>query len=399
MSLLEEIKERSEQLHQDTIETRRHLHMHPELSFQEYETSKFIKQKLEEIGINDIEQKADTGWVALIKGKNPANKSVALRADFDALPITETNDIDYKSKNVGVMHACGHDVHTASLITSAKILNDLKEHFNGTVKLIFQPGEEKAPGGASIMIREGALENPRPDAILGQHVMPFIPAGKIGFRTGKYMASADELYITVKGKGGHGAVPEKTVDPVVIAAQLITALQQLISRNCSPKNPSVLTIGKVIADGATNVIPNQVYMEGTFRALDEEWRSYAHKRIEELVYSLTKGMGGDATLEIRKGYPYLENQPALTNRSRQAAEVFLGKENVVDLDLWMAGEDFAFYTHHVDGCFYRLGTGNEAKGTTHSVHTPNFNIDEDALKLSPGLMVWLALEELKHRQM
>jgi len=390
----QKIKELARRFHSYAVEVRHHLHMHPELSFQEYETSKFIREKLAEIGIDKIYQKADTGWVAFIEGQNPGKKTIALRADIDALPISEANEVPYKSKNEGIMHACGHDVHSASLLTSAKILNEIKSTFEGTIKLIFQPGEERAPGGASIMIKEGVLENPKPKSIFGQHVMPFIPVGKVGFRPGKYMASADELYITVKGKGGHAAVPEKNIDPIVITAQLITALQQVISRNCPPKNPSVLSIGKVIAEGATNVIPNEVYLEGTFRALDEEWRTKGHELIEKIARGVVEGFDGELALEIKKGYPYLENNVELTQRAKGFAEEYLGSDNVVDLDIWMAGEDFAFYTHHVDGCFYRLGTGNESKGITSSVHTPTFDIDEESLEIGPGLMAWMALNEL-----
>jgi amidohydrolase len=339
---------------------------------------------------------ADTGLVAIIEGINPAKKVVALRADMDALPIIETNEVDYKSKNHGVMHACGHDVHTASLLATAKILQNLKNEFEGTVKLVFQPGEEKAPGGASLMIKQGVLQNPDPKSMLGQHVAPQIPVGKIGFREGMYMASTDELYITVIGKGGHGAMPDICIDPVLITAHIIVALQQIISRNKDPRHPSVLSFGKVIANGATNVIPNYVKVEGTFRCMNEDWRADGLAKMKKMAEGMAEAMGGTCQFEIVKGYPYLENEPLLTRRMKAAAIEYMGTENVIDLDLWMAGEDFAFYTHFVDSCFYRLGTRNEAKGITAGVHTPNFNIDEDALEIGPGLMAWLALEELKY---
>lgn len=380
----------------DTIRIRRHLHAHPELSFQEENTVAFVADTLRSIGVDTIEPKAKTGLVALIEGKNPAKKVVALRADMDALPITEANDVPYKSTRTGVMHACGHDVHTSSLLGTARILNDLKDSFEGTVKLLFQPGEEKVPGGASMMIADNALANPRPAAIMGQHVMPLIPVGKVGFRKGMYMASADELYLTVKGKGGHGAMPETLVDPVLISAHILVALQQVVSRKADPKTPSVLSFGRVMAEGATNVIPNEVKIEGTFRTLNEDWRKKAHEQMIRIATGIAEGMGGSVDFEVRRGYPFLKNEPELTERSIQAAKAYLGEENVVDLDIWMAAEDFSYYTQEMDGCFYRLGTRNEARGIVSGVHTPTFDIDEDALGLSTGLMAWLALEELNH---
>ncbi len=396
MMLKDKIKSLAKAYKEEVIANRRHLHSHPELSYQEFETAKYVASKLEEIGISDLEQKANTGWTALIKGKNPEKKVVALRADMDALPIIEANDVSYKSQNPGVMHACGHDAHTASLLGAAKILNEVKDQFEGTIKLIFQPGEEVAPGGASYMIKDGALENPKPAGIIGQHVMPFIPAGKVGFRQGIYMASADEIYITVKGKGGHGAMPETLIDPVLIASHMIVALQQVVSRAASPKIPSVLSFGKVEALGATNVIPNEVKIQGTFRTLNEDWRAKAHEKMLSIAKGLVEGMGGEVDFEIRKGYPFLKNDPELTARATDAAKAYLGEENVVDLDIWMAAEDFAYYSQEIDGCFYRLGTRNEAKGIISGVHTPTFDIEEDALEIGAGLMAWLAVAELEN---
>ncbi|MBL0341419.1 MAG: amidohydrolase [Bacteroidetes bacterium] len=396
MSLLDKIKQLSNNYLNDVIASRRHLHMHPELSFHEVKTSEFVWNKLEEIGIADKQHIAGTGIVALIKGKNPDKKTVALRADMDALPIVEANDVPYKSQNAGVMHACGHDAHTSSLLGAARILNDLKGEFEGTIKLIFQPGEEKLPGGASMMIKEGVLENPTPNGVIGQHVMPMIDAGKVGFRSGVYMASTDEIYVTVKGKGGHGAMPHLNIDPVLIAAHLIVALQQIVSRNANPIMPSVLSFGKIIANGATNVIPNEVYIEGTFRTLDEKWRDEAHRKIIKLAHAVVEGMGGTVDFEIRKGYPVLVNNPELTANSKKAAQEYLGKENVLDLDIWMAAEDFAFYSQQSRACFYRLGTRNESRGIISSVHTPTFDIEEKALETGMGLMSWLALSELSH---
>jgi len=393
--LLQKIKELSARFFDNTVKNRRHLHMHPELSFQEFKTSEFVWKELEASGISEKKKMADTGVVALIRGKNPSKKTIALRADMDALPITEANNVDYRSLNAGVMHACGHDVHTSSLLGAAKILNELKDQFEGSVKLIFQPGEEKLPGGASVMIREGVLKDPVPSAVLGQHVMPMIETGKVGFRQGIYMASTDEIYVTVKGKGGHGAMPHLNIDPVLISSHIIIALQQIVSRNASPIMPTVLSFGKVIANGATNVIPNEVYMEGTFRTLDENWRAEGHILMKKMAESIAEGMGGKCDFEIRKGYPVLHNNPELTSSSRKGAEEYLGKENVVDLDIWMAAEDFAFYSQQTRACFYRLGTGNKARGITSSVHTPTFDIDEKALETGMGLMAWLAVKELE----
>jgi amidohydrolase len=392
--LKDRIKSLAQAYKQEVIDLRRHLHSHPELSFKEFQTAAFVAEKLKAIGITEIESKATTGWSALIKGKTPEKKVVALRADMDALPIIEANEVPYKSQNPGVMHACGHDAHTASLLGAAKILHEVRDQFEGTIKLIFQPGEEIIPGGASLMIKDKVLENPRPNYILGQHVMPMIPAGKVGFRSGLYMASADELYLTIKGKGGHGAMPETFIDPVLISAHLLVALQQIVSRVANPKIPSVLSFGRVEALGATNIIPNEVKIQGTFRTLDEAWRAKAHEKMRQIAEGIVEGMGGQLDFEIRKGYPFLKNNPELTARSVAAAQTYLGAENVLDLDIWMASEDFAYFSQEIDGCFYRLGTRNEARGITSGVHTPTFDIEEEALEIGAGLMAWLAVSEL-----
>ena len=388
------IKQKAEEQFNSIVEVRRHLHKHPELSFNEHKTSAYVAEQLDKAGIPYKNKIAGTGLVALIEGKNASKKIIALRADMDALPIQEANDVPYKSVNDGVMHACGHDVHTSSLIGAGKILSELKSQFEGTVKLIFQPAEEKLPGGASLMIKEGALENPKPSGIIGQHVMPLIETGKVGFRSGVYMASTDEIYVTVKGKGGHGAMPHLNIDPVLITSHIIVSLQQIVSRNANPTMPSVLSFGKVIANGATNVIPNEVYLEGTFRTLDEKWRNDAHDKMKAMAEQIAKAMGGECEFNIKRGYPALINEEKITARSRSYAVEYLGKENVVDLDIWMAAEDFAFYSQIADACFYRLGTRNEARGITSSVHTPTFDVDEDALKTGMGLMAYLALKEL-----
>lgn len=392
------IKERVRQLAQeiqaDSIAIRRHLHQHPELSFQEYETSAFVKAQLDKLGI-PYRAMADTGVVGEITGTlSPSDRVVALRGDMDALPIQEVDGRPYGSKNAGVMHACGHDAHTASLLGAARILQELRPHFAGTVRLIFQPAEERLPGGASQMIKEGVLENPKPEAVIGQHVMPLIPAGKVGFRAGKYMASTDELYMTIWGRGGHGAQPHQNIDPVLVTAHILTALQQVVSRFADPRIPSVLSFGKVIADGATNVVPNQVYLEGTFRTMDEAWRKEAHKRMRSIAEGIAGSMGASCDLEIRRGYPFLVNEENLTRQTRGFAEEYLGSENVLDLDIWMAAEDFAYYSQVSDACFYRLGTGNAERGITAAVHTPTFDIDESALETGTGLFAYIALRRL-----
>jgi amidohydrolase len=394
MSLLSFIQEQSQAYVGEVVRMRRHLHAHPELSYQEHETAKYVAEKLRSYGLQPQVGIAGTGVVALIEGKNPGSKSIALRADMDALPIHEINSTEYKSKNAGVMHACGHDVHTSSLLGTAYILSKATEKFNGTVKLIFQPGEEKNPGGASLMIKEGVLDKPRPSSIIGQHVMPLIPAGKVGFREGMYMASSDEIYLKVIGKGGHGAAPELAIDPVVIASHIIVALQQVISRNASPKQPTVLTFGRIIGEGATNIIPDEVNIAGTFRALNEEWREAGLQKIMKMARLIAEAMGGRCEVELSRGYPYLENNRELTRRIKSSAIAYLGTENVVDIDVTLGSEDFAYYSHVVPASFYRLGTRNEAKGISSYVHTPTFDIDEDALKIGPGLMAWMAVEEL-----
>ena len=389
----DKIQALSNKIFDQVVGYRQHLHSNPELSFKEFETSAFIKKLLTDWGI-PFSDMANTGVVGVIKGDLPSDKIIALRADMDALPILEANKKPYVSKNAGVMHACGHDVHSSSLLGSAYILNSLKAEFGGTIKLIFQPGEEVLPGGASIMIKEGVLENPKPQSIIGQHVMPLIETGKVGFRSGIYMASTDELYVTVHGKGGHGAQPHQNIDPVLIASHIIIALQQIVSRNADPRLPSVLSFGKVQANGATNIIPNEVKIEGTFRTLNEEWRKEAKRLMKKMAEGIAESMGGSCDFRIMDGYPYLINEEKLTANARGFAEDYLGKENVVDLDIWMAAEDFAYYSQVTDACFYRLGTGNKEKGTTYSVHTPNFDIDEDALRTSTGLMAYVALKQL-----
>lgn len=377
----------------EIIEIRRHLHAHPELSFEEYKTSEFIASKLKTYQIPFTAGVVKTGIVALIEGKNPSKKVIALRADLDALPITEANSCEYKSQNIGVMHACGHDVHSASLLGAAKILNEVKNEFEGTIKLIFQPGEEKLPGGASLMIKEGVLENPHAQGIFGQHVFPTMEAGKVGFRNGMYMASTDEIYITVKGKGGHAAMPKDYNSPLLIASRILLELNKAFMQEEQPA-PTVLAFGKIVGNGATNVIPDEVYIEGTFRTLNEDWRAKAKIKMKALAESIAKEMGGACDYVIENGYPFLVNDDATTTRARAAAEAYLGKENVEELALRMTAEDFAFYSQKIPACFYRLGTANKARGIVSGVHTATFDIDEKALEIGAGLMAWLAVNEL-----
>ncbi|MFN8291113.1 MAG: M20 family metallopeptidase [Chitinophagaceae bacterium] len=383
-----QIKELAGKYAPEFINIRHHLHANPELSYQEFETSKFVQSKLAEFGI-PFEIKATTGVVGLIKGKNPGSRIMALRADMDALPILEENDIPYKSTRPGVMHACGHDVHTTCLLGAAKILQELKDQWEGTVKLIFQPGEEKNPGGASLMIRDGVLENPRPQGILALHVHTGMEVGQLSFRSGQVMASADELYFTVKGKGGHAASPHLAVDPILIASHLVIALQQVISRNNNPFNPSVLSISSFNGGNTTNVIPNEVKLMGTFRAMDEEWRFKAHALITRVAADLVHSMGGELDLHIDVGYPCVRNNEQLTLHAMNRAKEYLGEANVSETELRMGAEDFGYYAQLIPACFYRLGTMNAAKGITSGVHTPTFNIDEGAIEVGMGMMAWL----------
>ena len=391
-TLIERIKQLSEHYFADVLAMRRHIHMHPELSYQEAETASFVRAQLERVGIVCQTGIAGHGITAFITGKNPDSRLIALRADMDALPIHEQNDVAYKSKHEGIMHACGHDVHTSSLLGAALILHELRNEWEGTVQLVFQPAEEVLPGGASLMLKEGLFAKRKPDSIFGQHVYPELPAGKVGMRSGVYMASTDELYVTVKGRGGHGAKPERNIDPVLITSHLIVALQQVVSRWSSPTMPSVLSFGKVMAEGATNIIPNEVRLEGTFRTFDEHWRKEAHQRMVALAEGLVKGMGGEVDFRIEVGYPVLKNDPALTEKARFSAIAYLGESNVCDLDMRMTAEDFAYYGHEMPGCFYRLGTSSPTNdGKSFSIHHPRFDIDEDALKTGMGLMSWMAI--------
>lgn len=392
--MIQEIKELTKEIIHEVIEIRRFLHSNPELSFEENQTSTYIAGKLRDYGIEFRDKIAKTGIIGMIKGKNPGKKVIALRADMDALPIQEENDVVYKSQKEGVMHACGHDAHTACLLGAAKILKQLSGQFEGTIKLIFQPSEEKFPGGALAMIKEGALKDPTPSYIIGQHVLPSLQAGKVGFKTGKYMASTDEIYLTVKGKGGHAATPDMNTDCVLIASHIIIALQQIVSRDASPEMPTVLSFGRIMGNGRTNIIPDEVKIDGTFRTFNEKWRAEAHNKITQLAQGIARSMGGECNVFIDKGYPFLVNDKEITEKAFNWAKEYLGEENVVELDLRMTAEDFAYYTQHIPGCFYRLGVRNEKKGITSNLHTSTFDIDENSLEAGTGLMAWLAVKNL-----
>ncbi len=394
--MIDLIRQKAEQYFPEVQAIRHHIHSNPELSFEEYKTAAFVASKLNEWGIQHQTGVAGTGIVALLEGKNPGKRCIALRADMDALPIQEANETTYRSKNDGVMHACGHDVHTSCLLGTAKILHELRDEWEGTIKLLFQPGEEKHPGGASLMIADGALQNPKPQSIYALHVYPHLPSGTAGFRAGQYMASADEVYITIEGKGGHAALPHQTIDPIAVSAQVITALQQVISRKGNPLIPSVLTFGKISGGFATNVIPDKVEILGTFRTMNEKWRYEAHQWIKDITEQVCASYGAKAIVEIPSGYPSLFNDPSLTMQAEGWARNFIGGENVHTLDMRMAGEDFGFYTHEMPGCFFRIGTNRNNEEFTAPVHNAKFDIDEEALKTGVGLFSWIAYNAVNH---
>ena len=393
MTLQSRIQSLSETHHPEWVALRRHLHAHPELSFQEHETMAFVAQQLTAWGVEHQTHVTDTGIVAHVKGTDPGSRLVALRADMDALPIQEANDVPYASTRPGVMHACGHDVHTTSLLGAIQLLQATREEWKGTVRCIFQPGEERLPGGAKGMVAAGVLANPAPAHILGQLVYPQLPAGHVGVRGGAYMASTDEIHLTVHGQGGHAALPHLCKDAVLASSAIIVAAQQAISRMCPPGVASVLSFGRVEALGATNVLPHSVAIQGTFRSLGEVWRQRAHELITTLVHSTAQAHGCEADLEIRQGYPPLHNDVALAAGFKQAAIAYLGADRVHDLDIRMTAEDFSHFANEVPGCFYRLGTASPEEGNdqgTHGLHTPTFDVDENALKIGAGLMAYAA---------
>lgn len=390
MQILEKIKTLAEAQRNDCIKWRRHIHANPELSFQEKKTSSYIQNILLSNGFDNVSSVGKNGMMATIKG-NGQGKVLMLRADIDALPITENTPVDFISTNPGVMHACGHDAHTAMMLSAASILKELRNEWPGTIKVLFQPAEELIPGGALDMIEAGVLVNPVVQESVGQHVMPRLPTGKVGIRGGKFMASADDVIITIFGRGGHAASPETLVDPVVIAGHIIVALQQVISRNANPKIPAVLSIGRIVAPGGSyNVIPDTVTLEGTFRTVDPQWREDGLLKIKRLAEQLCESMGATSRVDFRRGYPHLHNDEMLTAAIREAIITYAGVDNVLDEEIWMAAEDFAYYSHKVPSVFYLLGIRNEEKGITSGLHTPTFMVDEDALPFGSGLMAWLA---------
>lgn len=388
------IRSKAEGYFSEIIAIRRHIHQHPELSLQEKNTMDFISDKLSEYGIPFENNVGGFGIVGIITGRDRQGVCVALRADMDALPVTETNEIPYKSVNTGVMHACGHDVHIACLLGAAKILNSMKDKFNGTVKLFFQPSEESYPGGAIQMIQDGVMNNPKPDFVIAQHVFPFISAGQVGFRPGMFMASTDEFFITVKGKGGHGAMPQTAIDPILIASHIVIALQQIVSRNANPLVSTVVTVGKIIGEGRTNVIPETVRLEGTVRTFDESWRTRVHETLRRIANGTAEAMGGSCDISISSGYPFLFNNEQLTQNLISLAKEYLGENNVKPMEQKMGAEDFSYFANEVPGCLFGLGVADPIIGTGPNLHTAGFNVDEAAVKTGMGLMAWMAMNIL-----
>ncbi len=390
-----QIKNLAEELFEKVRNTRRHLHKHPELSFKEQETAAYLSAQLTEIGIPHKQGIGGHGIVGIIQGESGKGRTLALRADMDALPIQEQNQHNYCSQNPGVMHACGHDVHTSILLGVSEMLWILRKQFRGTVKLIFQPAEEKMPGGASLMIEQGVLKDPAPQAILGQHVHPELDAGMVGFKPGMFMASADELYLTIRGRGGHAAMPHTLTDTVYLASQIINGMQQVVSRRANPIIPTVLSFGKIWSEGgATNVIPDTVRIEGTLRTMDENWRREVHELLQQICNDLARAFGGRCELQIVKGYPPLINDNKLTDFFIRHSKDFLGEEKVVELPMRMGAEDFAYYAREIPACFYRLGTGGPNKDFRSPLHTATFDVNERSLLTGLGLMSWLAWKYL-----
>ncbi len=378
------------------VSIRRRIHQYPELAFEEYETSKLVAQTLKSLNLKVEAGIAKTGVVGIIEGKAKGKaKVVALRADMDALPIQEQTNLPYASKVPGKMHACGHDSHTAMVLGSAMILNELKEQFSGIVKFIFQPSEEKNPGGASLMIKDGVLDNPRVDLIFGLHVRPDAEPGKVFIKEGPLMASSDEIYIKIKGKGGHGARPHFATDPIVIASEIVLALQKITSRFFDPIEPRVLTIGSIHAGTATNIIPDEATISGTLRTMNEEWRKKAWKLIEKIARGIASTYGADCEVKISKGYPVLINDLEATKFAREKAIELFGKNKVFEARPVMGAEDFAYYLQKVPGCFIWLGAGS--KNSKHDIHSSKFTINEEAMKFGSSILAYLAISALSNK--
>jgi len=387
--MIDKIKTLSAKYFHRVIELRRQIHANPELSWEEFQTSKLVADELRKIdGIEVKTGIAKNGVIGILKGNNPDSKCIALRADMDALPITEQNTVDYCSKNEGNMHACGHDVHTSNLLGAAMILAELRNELEGTIKFIFQPSEEKIPSGAEAMIKAGVLEHPKPERIFGLHVSPELEAGTFGFHSGRFMASSDEIYLTVIGKGGHAAQIQNVVSPLLIAAEILLALKPLTDMDV----PTILSFGNIEGRGATNIIPDKVELAGTLRCFDEKLRAERHETIKSICQKIAADNGGNCDVNILKGYPVLVNNESVTDKVKLLAEEFIGAQNVIEMPIRMGSEDFAYYTHQLPACFYRLGVGNKAKGITSGLHTPTFNVDESALQASIGLMSYIALK-------
>lgn len=391
--LKNKIRELAREYAAEAVSDRRYLHSIPEKGFEEYKTSAFICTKLTNYALSFKQGVAKTGIVGTIETGKPS-KVIALRADMDALPIEEMNDIQYKSTHPGYMHACGHDVHMACLLGTVRVLNEIKADLKGTVKFIFQPSEETFPGGALAMIHAGVLENPHVDNVIGMHVLPTLDAGVVGFKSGVYMASTDELYLTVKGKGGHAAIPELVVNPLIIASEILLELNKYFKDKSHNDFPYVLSFGRINGDGRTNIVPDTVTIEGTFRAFNEEWRAKAHEIIRNISSEIAERSGGTAELHIEHGYPFLQNDPELTNRLFKSSSELLGKENVLDIDLRLTAEDFAYYSLERPSCFFRLGVKKKSSDTVLNLHTNTFDIDDSAIETGIELMSWLAASEM-----
>lgn len=391
----EKIKQLAQENAEEIIGYRRWLHQHPELSQQEVGTMNFVAEKLRSFGLEPRTGIGKTGCMAMIRGgQDPDSYCVALRADYDALPITEATGLPFASQNPGVMHACGHDMHTSSLLGAAKILSQIKDHLRGSVMVIFEPSEELYPGGARMMMDDGLFDEVVPNEIYSFHCLPEMDYGKVGMRKGKYMASTDELYWTVKGVGGHGATPHLSVDPILIASHIVVALQQLVSRNASPMMPTTLSFGKFIGSGRTNIIPDEVKMEGIIRTFDEQWRLECHEKIRKISCGIAESMGGECDLFIDYGYPYVFNDDACTQQVYDNAVDYLGKEKVEWLDMRMTAEDFAFFAQKIPACYFRVGI-HIPDTPFCNLHRPNLMVDERSIELASGLEaynVWKALE-------
>ena len=392
--MIEKIKQLASDNFEDIVAVRRHLHQYPELSQEEFKTMAFVAERLRDYGLNPVTGVGKTGVVALIEGRNPSSYCIALRADYDALPLEECTGLPFASENKGVMHACGHDMHTSSLLGAAKILSQLKDSFEGTVMLIFQPSEEKYPGGAFMMLQDGIFDKIKPSEIYSFHCLPEMDCGKIGMRKGKYMASTDELYLTVKGRGGHGGTPNLDIDPIVIESHIIVAMQQIVSRNANPIMPTILSFGKMIGNGRTNIIPDEVKIEGTIRTFDEEWRLDAHRRITRIAQGVAESMGGSCDVFIDFGYPYVFNDDDCTQRTHDNGVEYFGSENVEWLDMRMTAEDFAFFAQKVPACYYRIGVHIPGTPITN-LHRPNLMIDEKSIEYAMGFIAYNALKALK----